>query len=81
MGEVEVELRKKNQMTLPEKLAGRLNVRPGSRLLVSYDEERGEARLRPLRESYAGVLRGVYGETPEEIATYLDEERRSWGGA
>jgi len=55
-----------------------MRTRPGSRLLIDFDEERQEARVRVLRDSYAGVLRGTYGSTPEEIAAYLEEERRSW---
>jgi bifunctional DNA-binding transcriptional regulator/antitoxin component of YhaV-PrlF toxin-antitoxin module len=75
---VEVELRKKNQLTWPERIARRMDTRPGSRLLIDFDEERQEARVRVLRDSYAGILHGTYGSTPEEIAAYLEEERRSW---
>ncbi len=75
---VEVELRKKNQLTWPEKIARRMRVREGSRLVIEFDEERQEARVRPILDSYAGTLPDVYGETPEEIERYLDEERQSW---
>lgn len=75
--QVEVGLRKKNQLTLPEELARQLNVSAGSRLLMQFDPDEGLVRLRPLLESYAGILRGVYG-TPEEAATYLEQERGSW---
>jgi bifunctional DNA-binding transcriptional regulator/antitoxin component of YhaV-PrlF toxin-antitoxin module len=76
--EVEVELRRKNQLTLPDKLARKMRVREGSRLVFEFDEERNEARVRPLRESYAGALRGVYGGTAEDVRRYVDEERRAW---
>jgi len=78
MVEVEVELRQRNQMTLPERIARTMGVRQGSRLLITYDDQTGEARIRPLLETYAGVLRGVYGQTPDEVAAYLEEERRGW---
>jgi bifunctional DNA-binding transcriptional regulator/antitoxin component of YhaV-PrlF toxin-antitoxin module len=76
---VEVELRRKNQLTWPEPIARRMKVREGSRLVIEFDEARQEARVRPILESYAGTMPDVYGETPEEIARYLEEERQSWG--
>jgi len=75
---VEVELRRKNQLTWPDAIARRMEVREGSRLVIEYDPERQEARVRPILESYAGTLPDVYGQTPEEIARYLEEERQSW---
>jgi AbrB family looped-hinge helix DNA binding protein len=76
--EVEVQLRKKNQLTLPEPIAERLGVAPGDRLVFEADDEhRDGVRLRRLRRSYAGALAGVYGR-PEEVATYLRGERASW---
>ncbi len=77
--EVEVGLRQKNQLTLPESIAERLGVQPGDRLLFEIDDDQPErVQVRPVRRSYAGALAGVYG-TPEEVATYLPEERASWG--
>jgi AbrB family looped-hinge helix DNA binding protein len=68
MIEVEVKLRRKNQLTLPEEIAERLGVGPGDRLVVSLDEDQPTiAVLRPLLRSYAGILKGVYG-TPDEAA-------------
>ena len=75
---VEVELRRKNQLTWPDAIARRMQVREGSRLVIEYDAGRQEARVRPILDTYAGTLPDVYGETPEEIARYLEEERRSW---
>jgi bifunctional DNA-binding transcriptional regulator/antitoxin component of YhaV-PrlF toxin-antitoxin module len=78
--EVEVRLRPKNQLTLPEAVAERLGVGPGDRLILSIDEERPTSvALRPIRRSYAGILKGVYGRNSEEIAEYLRGERASWG--
>jgi bifunctional DNA-binding transcriptional regulator/antitoxin component of YhaV-PrlF toxin-antitoxin module len=75
---VEVELRRKNQLTWPDIIAKRMQVREGSRLVIEFDEERREARVRPILDSYAGTMPDVYGETPEEVARYLEEERQSW---
>jgi len=73
-----VELRKKNQVTLPSEVARGMGVREGARLIITYSPETGEARVRPLRDSYAGTLHGVYGQTPAEIREYLRSERESW---
>ena len=76
--EVEVQLRRKNQLTLPEAIAERLHVEPGDRLIMEIDDKNPrELRMRPLLKSYAGILAGVYGNTKEQLA-YLDEERASW---
>lgn len=75
--QIVVGLRRKNQLTLPAEVAKQLDVRPSSRLLIQFDPEEGVVRLRPLRESYAGILRGVYG-TPTEAVTYLEREPGSW---
>jgi AbrB family looped-hinge helix DNA binding protein len=78
--QVEVTLRRKNQLTLPEAVARRLGVGPGDRLVIELEGgEADRALVRAVRRSYAGALAGVYG-TPEEAAAYLQEERASWGG-
>ena len=76
MSEQVVELRRKNQLTWP--LAAEMRLHEGVRLVVVYDPDRDEARVRPIRDSYAGALRGVYGETAEERAAYVEGERTSW---
>jgi AbrB family looped-hinge helix DNA binding protein len=79
--EVTVTVRRKNQMTVPDVLAERLGLHPGDRLVLRLEEGAdGEPgfRARPLRRSYAGALRGVYG-TPEDAAAYLAGERAAWG--
>lgn len=77
--EVVVKLRPKNQLTLPEAIAERLGIEPGDQLVVAIDEDQPtRVELRPVRRSYRGILKGVYG-TEEEQAAYLKEERASWG--
>ncbi|MDE2572440.1 MAG: AbrB/MazE/SpoVT family DNA-binding domain-containing protein [bacterium] len=78
--EIEVTIRPKNQITLPAEIAERLGVRAGDRILFSLleSEELPRVEVRPLRRSYAGILRGVYGETEEEIEAYVRGERESW---
>ncbi|MBI4495063.1 MAG: AbrB/MazE/SpoVT family DNA-binding domain-containing protein [Chloroflexi bacterium] len=78
--EVEVALRQKNQLTLPEAIAKRLGAQPGDRLIFELDEaDPRRVHVRLLRRSYAGALEGIYGETPEEVAAYIQGERESWG--
>ena len=78
--EVQVRLRDKNQLTLPEAAARLLGAVPGDRLVMAIDEARPDViELRRLRASYAGVAEGVYGANDQEIAEYLRAERASWG--
>ena len=75
--EREVELRRKRQMTWPEELATAMQVSEGSYLIVEYDPERDVAMVRRRPDSYAGILRGVFG-APDEAERYLKRERLSW---
>lgn len=78
--EVEVRVRAKNQLTLPEAIAKRLSIEPGDRLVFAvHDDDPDRIEVRRLRRSYAGILAGVYGATQEEVDAYLREERASWG--
>ena len=72
-------LRDRNQLTLPDRLATALDVRPGDNLVMTFDEASpGAAQLRVLPRSYAGIAGDLYGRTPEERAAYIAEERASW---
>jgi bifunctional DNA-binding transcriptional regulator/antitoxin component of YhaV-PrlF toxin-antitoxin module len=76
--ELEVNLRQKNLLTLPEEVVRRLGLAPGDRLVVTIDEAQPDrVELRPIRRSYAGVLTGLYG-TDEEALEYVRGERESW---
>ena len=75
---LEVSLRQKNQLTLPDEIVRQLGLQPVDRLVVEIDEARpGRVELRPIRRSYAGILTGVYG-TDEEALEYVRGERASW---
>lgn len=77
--EVEVGLRPRNQVTIPEEIVERLRAEPGDRIVFEWDEENPRrAQIRIVRRSYAGALAGVYGRTPEEVDAYLRGERESW---
>ncbi len=78
--EIEVGLRRKNQLTLPEPMARRLGVGPGDRLVFALDESNPwRVEVRPLRRSYAGIWDGIGLDTEEEAAAYIEGERASWG--
>jgi bifunctional DNA-binding transcriptional regulator/antitoxin component of YhaV-PrlF toxin-antitoxin module len=77
--QVQVTLRERNQLTLPDRLAARIEAKPGDRLLLTVDAaEPGVVRLKRLKDSYAGIAPGVYGRTAEERAAYVTAERDSW---
>lgn len=77
--EVLAQLRERNQLTIPERLAAALKARPGDDLLLTYDEAApATAQLRVLPRSYAGIAGDLYGKTSAERAAYIAEERASW---
>jgi AbrB family looped-hinge helix DNA binding protein len=74
-----VNLRPKNQITLPADIVKQLDIKPGDRLIVEVDKEHPErVQLRAVRRSYAGILEGMFGSPEEELA-YVQEERAAWG--
>ena len=76
--ELEVSLRQKNQITIPEEVVRRLGLASGDRLVMAIDDAQPDrVQLRPIRRSYAGLLTGVYG-TNEEALEYVRAERASW---
>ena len=79
MIEREVELRRKRQLTWPDEIATAMGVEDGSHLVIEYNPESRSAVVRPTRDTYAGLLKGVYGTTAASRAAYLETERRSWG--
>jgi bifunctional DNA-binding transcriptional regulator/antitoxin component of YhaV-PrlF toxin-antitoxin module len=72
------ELRDKNQITVPRPIADAIGARSGDQFIFLYDSSRPDGFfVYRVRESYAGVLAGVYG-TPQEIGEYLKDERQAW---
>jgi hypothetical protein len=79
MLEMAVEVRKRNRMTWPAAIANAMKLADGSRLLLRWDEQAEEVRVRILPPTFAGALQSVYGANSEEVAAYLAEERAGWG--
>jgi AbrB family looped-hinge helix DNA binding protein len=71
----------KNQITLPIQLLREIGLGPGDRLAVTREGNRLILRARPKNWAthYAGILKGVYGDTREEIDAYIEEQRDDGG--
>ena len=67
----------KNQITLPAHLLREIGIGPGDRLAISREGNRLVMRPRPKDwvEYHGGSLRGVYGDSPEEIEAYIRQLR------
>ena len=68
-------LRPRNQLTLPEAIVDAGNIEEGTTFIVEIEPSDPDlVRLRRVRSSYAGALRGLYGPVDE----YLEGERAGW---
>lgn len=71
----EARLRGRNQLTLPDAVVQAGSLAEGERFAVEIDPaDPNIVRLHRLRASYAGALRGVYGDPIAALA----EERKDW---
>lgn len=70
----------KNQITLPAQLLRELGLGAGDRLVIRREGNRLVLRPRPKDwvEYYGGSLKGLYGETKEEMDAYVGELRSEW---
>ncbi|HZV76712.1 MAG TPA: AbrB/MazE/SpoVT family DNA-binding domain-containing protein [Candidatus Babeliales bacterium] len=68
--EIETIVRKRNQITLPSEAVNFLGVREGDVIVIKLTD--GSALLRPVRRSYAGIAKGVYGDA------FVARERADW---
>lgn len=71
----------KNQITLPAHLLREMGLGPGDRLSIAREGNRLILRARPKdwARYYGGSLRGLYGNTKEEVDAYLQELREDAG--
>ena len=71
----EARLRDRNQLTIPDAVATAAGLAPGVTFIVETRlDDPDTVVLRRVRRSYAGALRGIYGDT----TAYLEGERESW---
>ncbi len=79
----EIRMRPKHQITLPASIVREANLAPDDRLDVSYTN--GVIVLTPRSKSiseqkfdvmaYAGIGKGMWGNTPEEVNKYINDLR------
>jgi hypothetical protein len=67
-------VRKRNQITLPAEAVLMLGLSEGDRIIIELSPGDQVATLRPVRRSYAGLLKGVYGDASD----YTEAERDAW---
>lgn len=80
---VRVTVRNRNQLTVPVDIAAAAGLTSGSLCDMQYVNgvititPTGSTAARPLAD-FAGVARGVWGETDEEIEEQIRADRESW---
>ncbi|QTD43795.1 AbrB/MazE/SpoVT family DNA-binding domain-containing protein [Ottowia testudinis] len=81
----QVTVRDKHQITLPMSIVREAHIRTNDVLSVDYKDgvitlatERAAQPQRKRLMDYAGIAKGLYGQTADEVHAYLDEERASW---
>jgi bifunctional DNA-binding transcriptional regulator/antitoxin component of YhaV-PrlF toxin-antitoxin module len=68
-------LRSRNQLTLPDPIVQAAGLDEGATFVVEIDPADPDVvRLRRVRASYAGALKGLY----EPAGEYLEGERSAW---
>jgi AbrB family looped-hinge helix DNA binding protein len=74
-----VKLGKKGQIVIPKALRERMDIKEGDLLLMTAEPHQISI-ISP--EKYAkatrGLLKGLWGDTPEKVKAYLEKERNSW---
>ena len=79
-----VRIREKNQVTLPISIVRDADIRENDMLDVAYKNgvitlsvKKAAEKTRSLMD-FVGATRGVYGQSPAQVAHYLDSERDTW---
>jgi len=80
----QVRVRPKHQITLPSRIVAAAHIKPNDVLEVGYAN--GVVTLVPASRkerkgsvmAYAGIARGIWGQTTDEIEAGLNSDRASW---
>lgn len=80
----QVRVRLKHQITIPTRIAEAAHIKPDDMLEVAYAN--GVVTLVPANRkerkgsalAYAGIARGLWGQTTAEIEAGLKNDRESW---
>lgn len=68
--------RARNQITIPDAVVQAAGIEPGETFVVEVGpDDLDTLRLRRIRTSYAGALRGLWGD---DANAYLEAERIAW---
>jgi len=74
-----VKLGKKGWIVIPKLLRERMGIKEGDLLLITAESDQISI-ISP--EKYAkatrGLLKGLWGDSPEKVKAYLERERNSW---
>jgi len=71
----EAHLRARNQITIPDFIVRAAGIEPGETFVVEVEPDDGDTlRLRRVRTSYAGSLRGLWGA---DANVFLEAERNA----
>jgi AbrB family looped-hinge helix DNA binding protein len=77
--ELETTIRARNQVTIPKTVADTHGFREGQRVVIVVDDDHpDEFIVRRLRDTYAGILSGVYGRNTAEREAYARGESEAW---
>jgi antitoxin component of MazEF toxin-antitoxin module len=79
----EIRMRPKHQVTLPASIVREASIKPDDRLSVVFTN--GNIVITPVRNevkddvmSYAGIFRGAWGNTPEQVEATIHNLRNEW---
>jgi antitoxin component of MazEF toxin-antitoxin module len=80
----EIRMRQKHQVTLPASIVREANIEPDDKLLVTFLN--GAIIITPKKTeeakddfmSYAGLFKGAWGATDEEVDTTIHNLRNEW---
>ena len=74
-----VKLGKKGQIVIPKVIRERLDVRTGDLLMITMEGDQIHiTRPDKYAEITCGLLKGLWGKSPEDIKEYLEREKSSW---
>ncbi|AKX93085.1 AbrB/MazE/SpoVT family DNA-binding domain-containing protein [Neomoorella thermoacetica] len=80
MDQAIIKVSSKRQITIPAAIYKKLGIQPGQKLFLEVHGDK--LIIWPKTKSYtellAGSLKGVYGQTKEEIDVYVRKERETW---
>ena len=76
MEAITVTVSNRGYIVLPASLRKELEIKPGSKMLVSLDKDKLILKAVPsFTEKLTGLTKQAIAKTPEDVDTYINEER------